>query len=153
MCAHCSLRRDLPGFISKAHAQGNINQIKDGEIFACHMIADPHDATASNRKCLGAALVAGVALANRTINPLPPVYESLDDYLGTQVAGRVSEAWLRAQQRWRDVQGRSWYGWWAQAPAENWHYLVTTLDANRCDSGYLFFEQFEKLFGPVKRVL
>ena len=38
----------------------------------------------------------------------------------------------------------------AQAPAENWCYLMAGVGDVRCDSGYLFFDQVQELFGPLR---
>lgn len=151
MCEHCSLRKDLPGFISEAHAEGNIMAIQSGELFKCHMIHDPTHHNAANRVCLGAALVAGAELANPTIWKHSEVYDSLEDYRQTQIHGRVSNDFLRKQDRWKDESGEQWYGWFAKAPAGNWHYLMSTIESNNCESVYLFFDQCQELYGPLEK--
>jgi len=150
LCDHCSLRRDLPGFISAQHVDGNIDRIKNGGLFKCHMIANQHEPEA--RVCLGAALVARAELDHPVGGNLPPVYDTLDDYRETQVAGRVSNDFLATQDRWTDSAGRQWFGWWTRAPAGNWHYLMSSLAGNANESVYLFFDQCEKLFGPLDKV-
>lgn len=152
MCEHCSLRKDLPGFISEAHVDGNIKAIENVDLFKCHMIHDPTREFLSNRVCLGAALVAGVALANEPAQGQPEVYDSLEEYRQTQVDGRVSNSFLARQDRWRDESGQVWYGWWAKAPAGNWSYLMATFDTNNCESVYLFFDQCEGLYGPLEKI-
>lgn len=152
MCDHCSLRRDLPGFISESHVDGNIMAIKSGELFKCHMIHDPTQDDIPNRVCLGAALVAGTPLANSPAKDLPPVHESLEDYRQTQIQGRVSSPWLMMHaDKWTDKNNTVWFGWWAKAPAGSWHYLLTTLDSNQANSVYLYFTQCEELFGPLDK--
>lgn len=151
MCAHCSLRQDLPGFISREHAQGNADQIAAGDIFQCHMIRDHMVEAPPHRACLGAAKVAQAPLLNTPTGLQPPVYEDLDTYVETQAAGRKSRAWLQVcAEQWFDRRTETWYGWWEQAPAGNWHYLMTTLEDNANDSVYLFFDQCEEMFGPLE---
>lgn len=152
MCGHCSLRSDLPGFVSREHAQANADEITAGRIFQCHMIREPYQEAPAHHMCLGAALVADAPLANSTSGVLPPVYSDLATYVETQAKGRHNKAWLMANaDYWRDPQGESWYGWWAQAPAGNWRYLMTTDAQNEQDSVYLFFDQAEELFGPLEK--
>jgi hypothetical protein len=151
MCDHCSLRKDLPGFISEAHAEGNIMAIKSGELFKCHMIHNPTQHNVPNRVCLGAALVGGAELANVPAGGQSAVYDTLDEYKQTQIDGRVSDWYLYQQDKWIDESGERWYGWWSQAPAGNWHYLMATYDSNKCDSVYLFFDQCQDLYGPLKK--
>lgn len=151
MCDHCSLRKDLPGFISEAHAEGNIMAIESGELFKCHMIYDPTRENTPNRVCLGAALVAGAELQNNPAGGQSAVYDSLEDYKKTQATGRVGNLWMMNQDIWFDESGEQWYGWWAKAPAGNWHYLMSTLESNRCESVYLFFEQCQDLYGPLEK--
>lgn len=152
LCEHCSLRKDLPGFISEAHVEGNIAAIRSGELFPCHMIHDPTNINATHNVCLGAALLARAELANPVSGLRPPLHERLEDYRDTQVKGRVSNRFLRAQDRWKDESGETWFGWFAKAPANNWHYLMATIESNNCESGYLFFDQCEKLYGPLELV-
>jgi hypothetical protein len=152
MCDHCSLRRDLPGFVSREHAQANADEITAGRIFQCHMIRDPHIEAPPHRACLGAALVAEVPLLNTPAGLQPPVYEDLAEYVKTQTKGRVSKAWLMANaDYWHDRNADTWYGWWAPAPAGNWRYLMTTDAQNEQESAYLFFDQAQELFGPLDR--
>lgn len=151
VCAHCSLRQDLPGFISEAHVDGNIKAIKTGQLFKCHMIHDPTNHSALNRVCLGAALLSGAELDNVPAQPLHPVYDNLDDYRQAQVNGRVTNSFLVRQDRWKDEAGDNWFGWWAKAPAGNYRYLMATLESNNCDSVYLFFQQCEDLYGPLEK--
>lgn len=152
MCDHCSLRKDLPGFISGDHADGNIDLIESGKLFKCHMIHDPTKDNAPNRVCLGAALVSGAELANPPgQGQQPEVYDNLEDYKQTQLEGRVSNEFLVTQDKWVDESGERWYGWFSQAPAGNWHYLMSTYDSNDCDSVYLFFEQCQGLYGPLQK--
>jgi hypothetical protein len=152
LCEHCSLRKDLPGFISAAHVEGNIKAIESGELFKCHMIVDPTHYQARNRVCLGAALVSGSPLGVPPSHDLPPVHDSLESYRQTQIDGRVSNRFLRDQDRWKDESGQTWYGWFSKAPAGNWHYLMSTIEANNCESVYLFFRQCEELYGPLEKV-
>lgn len=150
MCAHCSLRQDLPGFIDREHAEGNRFAIEQGELFPCHMAHDPTDSRA-NRICLGAALAAQVPLGNSPAKELPEVYDSLDHYVETQAGGRRTNVWLEAHaDKWYDRQSRRWWGWWAQAPAGNWHYLMITREGNEENSVYLFHDQCQELFGPLE---
>ena len=152
MCGHCSLRTDLPGFISGDHADGNIDLIESGKLFKCHMIHDPRYDNISNRVCLGAALVSGAELVNTPAQVgQPEVYDNLEDYKQTQLEGRVSNDFLVQQDSWSDESGEQWYGWFAQAPAGNWHYLMATTASNDCDSVYLFFDQCEGLYGPLQK--
>lgn len=150
MCAHCSLRRDLPGFISREHAEGNAEAICSGELFPCHMVQDPTHPEATNRICLGAAVVAGTPLLNTPAGGQSGVYADVGTYIGAQAHGRRTNQWLEDHgDKWQDTHRHLWYGWWAQAPAGNWHYLMTTLAQNDSDSVYLFFDQCEQLFGPL----
>jgi hypothetical protein len=114
------------------------------------MAHDPTDSRA-NRICLGAALVGRVPLGNTPAKDLPAVYDTLDDYVETQAAGRRSNFWLEAHaDKWQDAGSRRWYGWWQKAPAGNWHYLLTTIEDNANNSVYLFFDQAQTLFGPLE---
>lgn len=151
MCAHCSLRTDLPGFIDFEHASGNAQAIASGELFKCHMVHDPTQEAAPNRACLGAALVAKVPLGNSPAGGGPEVYADLATYINTQAGGRKDNRWLdKHADKWYDRNRTLWFGWWAQAPAGNWHYLLTTLAGNRNNSVYLFFDQLEDLYGPLE---
>jgi hypothetical protein len=152
LCDHCSLRRDLPGFISEAHVNGNIKAIESGKLFPCHMIHNPTHIKATHNMCLGAALVAGAELDHPVSGTQPPVYDTLEEYRQTQVKGRREDAWLVEQDDWKDESGARWFGWWAQAPVGNWHYLMSTLESNRCESVYLFFNQCEELYGPLEKM-
>jgi hypothetical protein len=153
MCDHCSLRTDLPGFISREHAEGNKAMIEAGNIFPCHMIHSPlkHQ---PNHVCLGAALVAGVPLENTPAGGQSEVYKNLDAYVDNQAMGRKENSWLAMYaDPWLAKDQKAWWGWWAQSLAGNWHYLLTTMEQNDAHSVYLFFDQFEELFSPVVRVL
>lgn len=152
MCEHCSLRQDLPGFITAEHAQSNINRIKKGDFFPCHMSTKPAETHLSHRACLGAALVGGAVLKNAPSADLPPVYEDLESYKQAQAGARKSQGWLLGQQQWSDPAHRLWFGWWQQAPAGKWQYLMTTLEESKNGSAYLFFEHCEDLFGPLEKL-
>mgnify|MGYP005828451097 CR=1 FL=1 len=150
MCAHCSLRTDLPGFIDREHAEGNAYAIESGELFPCHMMHDPTAQDATNRTCLVAALVAGVPLVITPSGGQPQVYADLDSYVQTQDSGRRSNLWLeKYADKWQDAERKLWYGWWAKAPAGNWHYLMVRPEANLANSVYLFFDQAQEMFGPM----
>lgn len=150
LCDHCSLRTDLPGFIGAEHAQSNVDQIASGQLFQCHMIADPGQENPEHRTCLGAALVAKAPLGTPPRPHQPPVYASLAGYRQAQVEGRRTNIWLEAHaDKWYDRYDTLWYGWWAHALAGNWRYLMTTLRANDSESVYLFFDQAQELFGPL----
>lgn len=151
-CDHCSLRKDLPGFIGWEHASANKEAIESGALFPCHMINDPLRGDA--KTCLGAALASGANLAIPPREGQPEIYDSLEEYRQTQAAGRKrnDELMTHADNTWVDREHRIWYGWWAKAPAGNWRYLLTTLQDNANDSVYLFFDQCEELFGPMEKL-
>jgi len=141
---------DLPGFICGSHAQDNIDRITKGEIFKCHMIHKPAE-NGVNQVCLGAALAAKVPLKTEPAKGQPPIYASLGDYKMAQASGRKANEWLIFHtDYWYDRTNQLWHGWWEQAPAGNWHYLMTTMEANDNDSVYFFFDQVEDLFGPLE---
>lgn len=152
-CEHCSLRTDLPGFITGEHAQANIDRIKAGEFFACHMIYEPTKNDAPNRACLGAALIGRAELANRPTATETTVYPTPEAYILTHATGRLTNNRLLTKEQWRDRHGDLWFGWWAQAPAGNWRYLFSSPEANEMGSGYFFLDQMERLYGPLQRAV
>jgi hypothetical protein len=150
-CAHCSLRQDLPGFIGREHATENKTSIESGDLFPCHMSNDPLRPEASHKICLGAALAAKVPLGNTPAGGQPDIYADLQTYADNQEAGRRDNLWLEQRaDKWYDRRMVRWYGWWAQAPAGNWSYLMTTLADNANTSVYLFFDQCQQLHGPLE---
>src|SRR6185437_10825997 len=111
MCAHCSLRQDMPGFISREPAEGHAQPITTADILDCHMIKDPLKAPGGHDVCLGAALVGRVPLANMPVKDLPPFHDSLDEYIATQVGGRKKNLWLEVfAEKWYDRHSTLWYG-------------------------------------------
>jgi len=144
LCADCSLRKDLPGFLGVSHVNGYADSIESGTLFACH--------TDRHRVCLGAALVGRAELEHPLPGDLPPVYATVEDYRQAHATGRVTNKFLQTQDRWTDTQDHLWRGWWVKAPAGGWHYLMATCEGNDNDSIYLFFEQVEKMFGPLDKV-
>lgn len=152
MCDHCSLRADIPPFIDREHAQANIDRIKAGDFFKCHMILDPTHYDKA-RVCLGAALIGGAELANPTAENLPPVYESMSAYVAIQAGSRLtSDQLLWECDVWRDKSHRAWYGFWKVSTTGRWGYYVTTVEDNKAGSAYLFFDQFQDIFGPAEKV-
>lgn len=151
MCEHCSLRADLPPFIDREHAQANIDLIKAGDYFKCHMIYDPSQHEKA-RICLGAALIGGAELANPTAENLPPVYASMSAYVATQAGSRLSNDQLLFEcDVWRDKANRAWYGFWKVSTTGRWGYYLTTVEDNNSGSAYLFFDQAQEVFGPLER--
>lgn len=150
-CDHCSLRTDLPGFISEEHAQGNADRIRSGDFFRCHMIYDPAEEK-PNQACLGAVLCGGAVPKNRPTKTTSRVYDSLEQYVAVQKASRrTDEEILNDSDLWTTPSGLTFYGFWHQAVAGNWMYFLTTLEENRSGSVYLFFDQAQEMFGPLER--
>lgn len=150
-CDNCSLRCDLPGFITREHAQANADLIAGGQLFPCHSIKDPREVYTKN-VCLGAALMSGRELARPPASDQTNVYQSLEQYVECQAAGRIPQEQLSdaAPDRWRDRHGTIWFGFWSQAPASNWRYLLTTWDGNKLGSAYRFFDDVEAARGPLQ---
>lgn len=149
MCDHCSLRADLPPFIDHDHAQSNANRIAEGDIFKCHMVMIPGQPA---KRCLGAALIAGAELDNEPAEHLPPVYSDLKEYVASQGGGRLLSGEMELiSDRWKDAEGREWMGFWRVSPTGKWGYFLSTREENELGSAYLFFDQAEELFGPLKK--
>lgn len=149
-CDHCSLCADVAPFIGREHAQGNVDRIRDGEIFGCHMVFDPLKAD-KTPACLGAAMHGGVKLAN-PVTDSRRTYKSLEEYVETQAASRRTNAWLMMHgDLWFGGDGQTWYGFWASSPTKRWEYFLTTLEENNNDSAYKHFDRAQELFGPMER--
>jgi hypothetical protein len=153
MCDHCSLRRDLPGFIDRDHAQGNIDRILNDDFFPCHMAINNPAEIERAKICLGAALIGGADLVNPPAENIPPVHHGPREYVDYQASTRKTSDWLLVHgDVWMDSTGALRYGWWEKSLEDTWQYFMVSLAENDASSVYLFFDQCQSLFGPLKKL-